>query len=195
MAGAPQAQNDRVEQASPGHQASHVGFIWSHAKIRTAGFILLGVTIPAIVGFAVSPPSVGWLCVAWLVGICVLVHGLGRRALSDAVVLSVDQRGIFDRRLMSRHIAWQEIAAICPVDTGRSHVIDIALRWPEITLAQTRWPVRIGARLQASYSVPAVTISMLLLEGDVSELLHAVARYRPDLLHHTNRRASLSDCQ
>jgi hypothetical protein len=28
---------------------------------------------------------------------------------------------------------------------------------------------------------------MLLLDGDVSELLEAVAEYRPDLLHHVNR--------
>jgi hypothetical protein len=32
----------------------------------------------------------------------------------------------------------------------------------------------------------AVTISMLLLEGNVSELLGAVARYRPDLLQNAH---------
>jgi len=31
--------------------------------------------------------------------------------------------------------------------------------------------------------VPAVTISMLLLDGNVCDLLNAVAQYRPDLLH------------
>jgi hypothetical protein len=188
-------QNDRVLQAPPGHQAGQVGFTWSHAKIRTAGFILLGVTIPAALGFAVSPPLVRWLCLAWLAGIAALVHGLGRRASSDAVVVSVDERGILDRRLMPRHITWQEIAAICPADTGRSRVIDIVLRWPNTTLAQTRFPVRVGAHVQAGFGVPAVTISMLLLDGDVSELLEAVARYRPDLLHPTNRRALLTVCR
>jgi hypothetical protein len=61
-----------------------------------------------------------------------------------------------------------------------------------ITLGETRWPVRIGAYCQIGYGVPAVTISMLLLEGNVSEMLDAVAQYRPDLLHNTNRRTPLS---
>ena len=60
-------------------------------------------------------------------------------------------------------------------------------RWPKTTLAGTRWLVRIGALCQLGYGVPAVTISMLLLEGNISELLAAVAQYRPDLLHHSNR--------
>ena len=163
--------------------------MWSLARIRIACLILLGAATPAAVGFAVS--STIWLCLAWLVGVAILIHCLSRRASSDTVVLSIDQRGILDRRLMPRHIEWHEIEAICPVDPNRNHTVDIKLRWPEITLAGTRWPARMGAYCQLGYGVPAVTISMLLLEGNVSEMLDAVARYRPDLLHHTNRRAPL----
>ena len=90
---------------------------------------------------------------------------------------------------MPRPIAWQEIDAICAVDTDRCRVIDIELRWPKITLGKTRWSIRIGAYCQIAYNVPAVSISMLLLEGNVSEFLRAVAQYRPDLLHHSNRSA------
>ena len=39
---------------------------------------------------------------------------------------------------------------------------------------------------QVGCGVPAVTINMVLLEGNVSEMLDAIARYRPDLLHCTN---------
>jgi hypothetical protein len=166
--------------------------MWSLAKIRIACLALVGAATPAAAGFAVSVPSVKWLCLAWLVGVALLIHGLSRRASADTVVLTVDQRGILDHRLMPRYIEWQEIAAICPVDANRNHVVDIELRWPKITLAETRWPVRIGASCQIGYGVPAVTISMLLLEGNVSQMLDAVAQYRPDLLHHTNRRAPLT---
>jgi hypothetical protein len=116
------------------------------------------------------------------------VHLLSRRASSETVVLTIDQHGILDRRLMSKRIGWHEIEAICPVDIDRSHVVDLKLRWPETTLAKTRWPVRIGAACQRGYGIPAVTISMVLLKGHVSELLDAVGRYRPDLLHSANRR-------
>jgi len=165
--------------------------MWSLGKLRVACFVLLGAAIPAVAGFASLVPALQWLCVAWLGGIAYLMHGLSRRACDNAVVLLVDQRGIFDRRVTPRHIAWQEIEVIWPVDTERSCVVDIELRWPEITLREARWRVRIGAYCQKASAVPAVSISMLLLEGDVSRLLQAVARYRPDLLHYTNRRAPL----
>jgi len=163
--------------------------VWSLAKLRIASLVLLACATPAVAAFAVSAPVVRWLCVVWLAAIAFFMHCLSRRARDRDVVLLVDQRGIFDRRVMPRPIAWQEIAAIYPVDTDRSCVIDIALHWPKTTLGKTRWPVRIGAYCQTGYNVPAVSISTLLLEGNVAEVLTAVARYRPDLLHHSNRRA------
>jgi hypothetical protein len=162
--------------------------MWSLAKIRILCLVLSATAMAAASGVIVAVPFVQWLCLAWLIGVAVLLRRLDQRASTDAVVLSVDPRGILDRRLMDRHIAWQEIEAICPVNTDRSHVVDIVLRWPRVTLGKTRWSVRIGALCQAGYGVPAVTINMLLLEGNVSEMLNAVARYRPDLLHCTNRR-------
>jgi hypothetical protein len=178
---------DPFEQREP-HDVVRTCFSWSITKIRFAALILLGAATPAAVGFAVSSPFTKWLCLVWLFAVAFLMHVLDRRATAGTAVLTIDQRGILDRRLMSRRIDWQEIEAICPVDIDRSCVVDLKLRWPEITLAETRWPVRIGAACQRGYNVPAVTISMVLLEGHVCELLYAVAQYRPDLLHHTNRR-------
>jgi hypothetical protein len=176
-----------VEQPRPIRSPVTTSFAWSPGKIRVAALVLLGAATPAAAGFAVSVPFEKWLCLTWVVGVVLLMQGLSRRASSRAVVLSVDQHGISDRRLMSRRIEWQEIDAIYPVDTDRNHTVDIKLRWPKTTLAGTRWLIRIGALCQTGYGVPAVTISMLLLEGTVSELLEAVAQYRPDLLHHSNR--------
>jgi hypothetical protein len=162
-------------------------FCWSPDKLRFASFVLLGAAMPGAIGFALSGPVGKWLWLPWLLAIAALMHALGRRATADIVVLSIDERGILDRRLMAKRITWQEIAGVCSVNTDRSHVIDIALRWPEITLAETRWPVRVGAHCQRGYGVPAVTISLVLLDGDVGEVLKAVAKYRPELLHHMNR--------
>lgn len=157
-------------------------FRWSQAKIRIAGLVLLGAAAPAVAGLFLSVPFLTWPCLAWLLGVAVLMHGLSRRASDDSVVLSVDERGVLDRRLMPRHIAWQEIATICPVESDRNQVVDMGLRWPRTTLREARWKVRLGAYCQMGYGVPAVTISMLLLEGNVSELLDAMAEYRPDLI-------------
>jgi hypothetical protein len=102
-------------------------------------------------------------------------------------VLSIDPQGILDHRLMSRRIAWQEIAWICRVDVHKSQVVDLVLCWPDVTLRGAPWRVRIGGSSQKGFGVPAVTISMLLLDGNVGDALHAIATYRPDLLHRTNR--------
>src|SRR5215831_13365422 len=185
------AWHDVVEDPQKISHAGGASFVWSLPKIRIAALILFGAATPALVGITL-PTFMQWLCLVWLLGVALLMHGLNRRASDDSVVLSVDQRGILDRRLMARRIEWQEIGAICQVDTDRSHTLDIRLRWPRTTLDQTRWLVRIGALCQIGYGVPAVTFSMLLLDGDVSELLEAVAEYRPDLLHYVNRAAQPS---
>ena len=186
------ARHDVVEDPQKISHAGGASFVWSLPKIRIAALILFGAATPALVGFTLPTPFMQWLCLVWLLGVALLMHGLSRRASDGSVVLSVDQRGILDRRLMARRIEWQEIDAICPVDTDRSHTVDIRLRWPRTTLDQTRALVRIGAYCQIGYGVPAITISMLLLDGDVSKLLDAVAEYRPDLLHYINRAAQLS---
>jgi hypothetical protein len=163
-------------------------FAWSIAKIRLAALVLLGAAAPAALGLAAPGSLVKGLCVAWLLGVAYVMHHLGRRIRSTATVLAIDERGILDRRLLSRRVEWREIAAVFPVRVARSHVVDLALRRPEITLAGTRWCVRIGAACQKGYGVPALSLSMLLLDGNVSELLQAIAMHRPDLLHQTNRR-------
>jgi len=186
-------QLDLVERPQTVDQA-HTSFVWSRAKLRIASLVLAAVATPAATAFAVPVPLVKWLCLVWLCGIAVLMQGLSRRANDGAIVLSVDRRGILDRRLISRYIAWQEIKAIWPVNADRNYTIDIELRWPETTLRDSRWAVRIGAYCQKGYGVPAVTISMLLLEGGVADLMNAIAQYRPDLLDYSNLRASPKVC-
>jgi hypothetical protein len=184
----------RVAAAEPGlippqplGHATH--FHWSLSKVRLAAVALFGSAAAAILaGTATRSSIVQGLCLIWLSSVCWLMHALARRAACNAAVLSIDRRGILDRRLMSRPIAWQEIAYIAPVDTDRSHVVDITLRWPDTTLCDARWAVRIGAYCQRGYGIPAVTISTLLLAGSVGELLEAVAQYRPDLLPAGNQR-------
>ena len=189
MVGVPDIGRERRLQSSC--DLGSVRFAWSQRKIRIAALVLAGAATLVAAGVPTSNSYVKWLCLCALMGLALAAHGLGRRAFANAAILCVDRRGILDRRLMPRHIEWQEIESVCRVESDRSKVVDIKLRWPKKTLAGTRWPIRIGAYCQAGYGVPAVTISMWLLEGEVSALLDAVARYRPDLLHRANRRCTV----
>ncbi len=173
-------------QAAP--QVSRDSFSWSLARLRVAAVALLGAATPAAIGLAAAGPGVKWLCLVWLLGIACAVHHLSWcAAMSGVIVLTIDERGILDRRLMPRCIEWREIEAVYPVRIDQGHVVDLKLRRPEVTLAGTRWLVGIGAVCQRAYGVPALTLSMMLLDGDVSELLQAIARHRPNLLHSANR--------
>jgi hypothetical protein len=153
------ARNNVVQCAQEISYAGGVSFLWSRAKIRISALILFGTATPALVGFAFANPTVRWLCLVWLLGVALVMHGLSRRVSDVRVVLSVDHRGILDRRLMARRIEWHEIGAICRVDTDRSYTVDIRLRWPRTTLDQAGWLARIGALCQIGYGVPAVTFS------------------------------------
>ena len=113
--------------------------------------------MPVAVAFTLTGSVGKWICLTWLFGVVALLQGFDRRAYAKVAVFSIDQYGIWDRRLTAKRITWQEIASISPCDTNRSHVVDLALRWPEVTLAGSRWLVRVGAGCQKGYGVPAVT--------------------------------------
>jgi len=157
-------------------------FSWSIGKLRHVALLLVAAALPAAI-LAMAPAApIRVLGLAWLLAIARLAHGIARRARSGAGVLMIDQSGILDLRLMPRRIGWHEIEMVFPVNLDHGRVIDLSLRWPDTTLAGTRWLTRIGAILQQAYGVPAITISMLLLDGQVADLLAAIARYRPDLV-------------
>ena len=187
MARATTAERARVRPREPYEEPSAIQFPWSCTKVRRVGIAVGGSALPALMGCAATAPWLQGFCLTWLIAVACLLHAVGRRVGSGAIVLSVDRRGIFDRRLLLRPISWQEIEGICPVNTKRGYVIDIKLRWPQLTLRQARWAVRVGALCQQAYGVPAVSISMVLVEGQVGDLLAAIAEYRPDLLHAANR--------
>ena len=167
-------------------------FSWSIEKLRFAALVLVAAALPAAILAVASTAAVRVLGLAWLFAIARLAHGIARRATSGAAVLMIDQSGILDLRLMPRRIGWHEIETVFPVNLDRSRVVDLSLRWPNITLAGTRWLTRLGAILQRVQGVPAITISMLLLDGQVADLLAAIARYRPDLVPASTARRSAS---
>src|ERR1700730_13620058 len=105
-------QDPFVSQQQVPRDARTICFSWGTNKVRTASLLLLGAPIPAAAGIFIADPFVKWLCVAWMLGIAHLMHLLGKRASANAIVLTIDERGILDRRLLARRIEWQEIEAI-----------------------------------------------------------------------------------
>src|SRR5262245_15684491 len=120
MARATTAERARVRPPGAYEELSAIQFSWSPVKVRRAGVALAASALPALLGCAASAAWLHGFCLAWLIVVACLLDALGRRADHGAVVLSVDRRGIFDRRLLPRRIDWQEIEGISPVNTERS---------------------------------------------------------------------------
>ena len=83
-------EQSRPERSGAGGDTTPTSFRWSLAKLRTAALVVGAVAAPAPLAFWASGPIDRWLCIAWLVGLLVLLDGLGRRALQADVMLSVD---------------------------------------------------------------------------------------------------------
>ena len=79
---------------------------------------------------------------------------------------------------MPRPIEWWEIEFFYPVNVGRSQVIELRLRHPRRTLSDAPWYLRLGLGL----NLPHVCISLLLLDGSVTQVISAIRRHAPHLV-------------
>jgi hypothetical protein len=137
------------------------------------------IAIPCVIASSVPLQIAGAI---WL-GLCAhALWGLFARAIERRPIVRIDARSILDARLLPRPIEWWEIASFYPVDVGRSHVVELRLRDPHRTLAAARSHMRLGLDWHRSLDLPHVCISLLLLEGSVTDVLAAIQRHAPHLL-------------
>jgi hypothetical protein len=163
-------------------------FAYGTAKLRSAGIALAIAASPCLPAILLDSAPLRWAAIAWLLVVAVLSDRLARWARTIGPVLQIDARGLRDSRT-GVVLRWQEIARMLPVDVDRASVVDIALRWPTPS-RDASWSLRLGCFLQRGFGVPAVTVSALMLDGGVADVLAAIERHRPDLLDIQNRCSS-----
>jgi hypothetical protein len=81
---------------------------------------------------------------------------------------------------MTTRLEWHKIEGIYATNLNRGGVVEVGLCGPPMPVDEIEWP-------GPMYDARVITISMLFLEGGVSDFLHAVGRYRPDLVHYKMR--------
>jgi len=142
-------------------------------------------TLPVGIAACVSIPFLTandmWVQIAgavWL-GFCAhVLCGLLERALQDRPIIRINGHGILDTRVLPRPIEWWEIEFFYPINAGRSQVVELRLRHPHRTLADAPWYMRLGLRL----NLPHVCISLLLLDGSVTQVISAIRHHAPHLV-------------
>lgn len=133
-----------------------------------------------------------WMFVASALILALAVRAIARvfrRARDADPVVIIDERGIFDRRIMWRPVSWWEIDYVFPINIEKGRVLEFRLRHGDVA-----WS-RCGRLLQAidrplrRLGFPDVCVSFFLLDGTMTQVCRAIAVHRPDLLPLQQRRA------
>jgi len=137
------------------------------------------IAVPFVGAGQTLPQAAGAIWLGLCASACV---GLLERAARRRPIVRVDAQGLFDLRLLPRPIAWGEIEAFYPVDLDRSRVVELRLRHPHRTLAAAPWHVRLGLDWPRHLDLPHLCVSLLLLDGRVTDVVAAIRRYAPHLV-------------
>ena len=159
-----------------------VNFRWDIGKVRLIG---VGVTVVAAVGLFMlfqDDYGVKALGLAWIAALLTLAVALHRRLQTSDPVVVVDARGIRDSRISDHIIRWEDIRAVDTLDAENLTFVGIDLKADAAILAHLRAMHRIMLWPNRILHFPSLSIGMHALDGSASDLLAAVARFRPNLV-------------
>ncbi len=159
-----------------------VNFRWDIGKVRLIG---VGVTLVAAVGLFMlfqDDYGVKALGLAWIAALLTLAVALHRRLQTSDPVVVVDARGIRDSRISDHIIRWEDIRAVDTLDAENLTFVGIDLKADAAILAHLRAMHRIMLWPNRILHFPSLSIGMHALDGSASDLLAAVARFRPNLV-------------
>ena len=159
-----------------------VNFRWDIGKVRLIG---VGVTVVAAVGLFMlfqHDYGVKALGLAWIAALLTLAVALHRRLQTSDPVVVVDARGIRDSRISDHIIRWEDIRAVDTLDAENLTFVGIDLKADAAILAHLRAMHRIMLWPNRILHFPSLSIGMHALDGSASDLLAAVARFRPNLV-------------
>ena len=160
--------------------------LYCRRKLRTAAIVTAVAAVPAFAAVLSTHTAVHLMALAYLVLLvlaCDRLKSLAEVRRSAVVVsdygISVAAQGL--------QLRWQDVKRISEVRTRSAKAIDIELRWPEAFRDHASRSVRFGAWCQRALRLPAITLSLWLLDAGAETFIHAVGLHRPDLLHVNNR--------
>ena len=159
-----------------------VNFRWDIGKVR---LICGGVTLVAVIGLFMlfqDDYGVKALGLTWIATFLTLAVALLRRSQTSDPVVVVDTRGIRDSRISDHIILWGDIRAVDTLEAENLTFVGIDLKPDAAILAHLRAMHRIMLWPNRILHFPSLSIAMHALDGTTSDLLAAVARFRPNLI-------------
>jgi hypothetical protein len=159
-----------------------ISFHWNTGKVHliaAGGIFAAGIGLILLFQGDAGAKALG---LVWIAALLVLVIALLRRARSKEPVVIVDAHGIFDRRVSDQIIRWEDIRAIDTLESDNVTFAGIDLKPGADVLAHLRFLHRVMQGPNRILHFPMVSIGMHALDGSTSDLLAAVARFRPELV-------------
>ncbi len=155
-----------------------VDFRWHARSIRWIELLLV---VPLALGVLMMLSDAAALGAVWVAVFAALIARLEHHARSRAVVITVDSKGLFDRRMTVAPLAWPDIAGIEEFEAEHMRYVGVELRDPAAATSRLRWLPWTARPLHRIFGFPALSISTSLLDGTTDDLLAAIQRLRPGL--------------
>ncbi len=151
-------------------------FYWSRRKVGWLGALTAFICAFGVLLIAFGDEGAQILGYAWIAAFVALFVSLVHRSRSLLPVITVDERGLFDRRGFKAPVPWSDIGAVEPLVVEGMSLVGIALTDEALGAARPllrsmKWPNRL-------FGMPAFSISMHPLDGSAEDLIAAIARHR-----------------
>jgi hypothetical protein len=159
---------------------------FSPRKLRGAARVAIFAALPAFAAVMAEQPALHVIALLYLVPVVLVCSRIKSLAELRKGAIVVSPWGI-TLGAQGLQLRWQDVKRILEVRSRSAKAIDIELMWPDAFEKHASRNVRFGAWCQKALRVPAITLSLWLVDANAETFLDAVRAHRPDLLHANNR--------
>ncbi len=151
-------------------------FYWSRRNVGWIGALTAFVASFGVLLIVFGDEGAQVLGYGWIAVFVALFVSLIRKSRSLLPVITVDERGLFDRRGFNAPIPWSDIGDVEPLEVEGMTVVGVNLTEQALDKARPllRW-MKWSNRL---LRMPTFSISMHPLDGSAEDLIAAIAHHR-----------------
>lgn len=157
-----------------------VSFCWSRGALLATAALMAGIGALGLLMLLQPESMVRAAGLAWFCAFALFAGLLLARLADTKPVVTISAAGIHDRRISEAPIPWHALADVQGFEVENSSFVGLNFHDPRTALAGAKTVQRLFAPLHPLFGLPAVSISMMLLDGGDDDLLAAMAKHRSD---------------
>jgi hypothetical protein len=160
-----------------------IHFHWDKHRTWRGMVLLLALGAPGLLLAFQDGVDAKLLGLVWSAAFGFLAAAVYRCGAKTEPVVTVSEEGIHDKRVSATPIPWDRIARIEGFEAENVTFVGLDFHDPKVALADSKPLVRVVAPIHRLFRFPAVSINTSLLDGGDADLIAAIKKFRPSLLH------------